>query len=269
MDFLRNLVQGALSAPSPARGDGLRLLQPRLASRFEPVASAAAVAEPPAPAPSPLVAPGAAAISVPAGPGAVSRAALSAAPVPDDGPRAARAETAGQSDPAASEAGALDFRVRRALRGVPASTIQPEAFSPRPAPEAPANDWANQPGAPAADARLSARADPSPAEATSSELMSSEAGRAPAPAEGRAATRGTLRAAVRAAPPDGRRNEPRPAPANGADAEPPEPVIQVTIGRIEVRAAPAGPAPARPAPTAPRMTLEDYIRKRNARGGDR
>jgi hypothetical protein len=47
-------------------------------------------------------------------------------------------------------------------------------------------------------------------------------------------------------------------------AEPP-PTIQVTIGRIEVRAAPPEPAPAKRAPRPPLMTLDEYLRQR--RGG--
>ncbi len=47
------------------------------------------------------------------------------------------------------------------------------------------------------------------------------------------------------------------------------PSIQVTIGRVEVRAAPSPAARSRPqAPTAPAVTLEDYLRQR-ATGGPR
>lgn len=42
-----------------------------------------------------------------------------------------------------------------------------------------------------------------------------------------------------------------------------EPVIQVTIGRIEVRATPAPRAPARERPAArPAVDLEEYLRQR-------
>lgn len=47
---------------------------------------------------------------------------------------------------------------------------------------------------------------------------------------------------------------------------PPAPTIQVTIGRIEVRAESSPPAH-RAAPAAPRLTLDEYLRQRN--GGDR
>jgi hypothetical protein len=52
----------------------------------------------------------------------------------------------------------------------------------------------------------------------------------------------------------------KPAPPPAAA----EPVIQVTIGRVEVRAAapPASPPPPRPAPAPPRMTLDEYLRAR-------
>ena len=47
-------------------------------------------------------------------------------------------------------------------------------------------------------------------------------------------------------------------------APPPQPTIQVTIGRIEVRAAPVPAASARPArPAAAKLSLEDYLRSRS------
>jgi hypothetical protein len=49
---------------------------------------------------------------------------------------------------------------------------------------------------------------------------------------------------------------------------PPMPTINVTIGRIEVKALPPAAAPPRPQKTAaPLMSLEEYMRRRNA-GGD-
>lgn len=82
----------------------------------------------------------------------------------------------------------------------------------------------------------------------------------PAPEPGRA-----LRVEVRPAPAAERRIAPRQV-AEAPPAAPP--TIQVTIGRIEVRAAPAPPA-ARPAPAAgPALSLDDYLRQRN-RGGSR
>lgn len=52
-------------------------------------------------------------------------------------------------------------------------------------------------------------------------------------------------------------------------AEPAEPVINVTIGRIEIRAAPGSPAPVRKSHVhkSPAMSLDDYLNKRN--GGAR
>lgn len=52
------------------------------------------------------------------------------------------------------------------------------------------------------------------------------------------------------------------------ESAPPPPTIQVTIGRIEVRAMPP-PAPSRPRVTTPpaRLSLEDYLRSRS--GGER
>ena len=50
------------------------------------------------------------------------------------------------------------------------------------------------------------------------------------------------------------------------DGAPEPPVVQVSIGRIEVRAVtPAGPAPPRPSAPAPAMSLDEYLRSR--RGG--
>jgi len=57
-------------------------------------------------------------------------------------------------------------------------------------------------------------------------------------------------------------------PEWGRDAAPPAPTIQVTIGRIEIRAMPSPTAPARgKGPAAPRLSLEDYLRLRG--GGAR
>lgn len=52
-------------------------------------------------------------------------------------------------------------------------------------------------------------------------------------------------------------------------AEPAEPVINVTIGRIEIRATPGSPAPVRKSHVhkSPTMSLDDYLNKRN--GGAR
>jgi hypothetical protein len=65
-------------------------------------------------------------------------------------------------------------------------------------------------------------------------------------------------------------------PAPGADqtdasaAADPEPVVRITIGRVEVRAAapppPAVPAPRRPAPKTDALPLHDYLRGRRSSG---
>ncbi len=69
--------------------------------------------------------------------------------------------------------------------------------------------------------------------------------------------------------------QPEIAPARPRDAAPrqeaepgPAPVIQVTIGRIEVRAAPAPTRPERPRAAPAAMTLDEYLRKRS-NGGSR
>jgi hypothetical protein len=50
-------------------------------------------------------------------------------------------------------------------------------------------------------------------------------------------------------------------------AAPPPPVIHVTIGRVEVRAAPPRPLAAAPAPrpAAPKLSLDEYLRSRRGR----
>jgi hypothetical protein len=51
------------------------------------------------------------------------------------------------------------------------------------------------------------------------------------------------------------------------EAPAPEPVIQVTIGRIEVRATPPAVQPPRPRPVAQTgVSLEEYLRRRSRRG---
>jgi hypothetical protein len=58
--------------------------------------------------------------------------------------------------------------------------------------------------------------------------------------------------------------EPAPSPAR---REAPAPTIQVTIGRIEVRATPAAKAPVRERPAAPSsLSLEEYLRQRSKGG---
>jgi hypothetical protein len=59
--------------------------------------------------------------------------------------------------------------------------------------------------------------------------------------------------------------QPAPPPAR---REAPAPTIQVSIGRIEVRATTASKAPARERPSAPAaVNLDDYLRRR-AKGGE-
>ncbi len=68
-------------------------------------------------------------------------------------------------------------------------------------------------------------------------------------------------------PPAGRRGGDEAGEAAGeADAWPPQaPTVHISIGRIEVRAAPvASQPPARPpAPVRPRLSLDEYLRRRN------
>ncbi len=62
-------------------------------------------------------------------------------------------------------------------------------------------------------------------------------------------------------PPRVIRERPRPAASTAVAAEP---VIEVSIGRIEVRALTSAP-PARPASRNSAMTIDDYVAKRKAK----
>jgi hypothetical protein len=64
------------------------------------------------------------------------------------------------------------------------------------------------------------------------------------------------------------RHRPEPAPFNAAFVtHDPEPVVNVTIGRIEVRAVPPQPGATRPRSQGPTpLSLEDYLKQR---GGER
>jgi len=57
------------------------------------------------------------------------------------------------------------------------------------------------------------------------------------------------------------------APRSARDTQPAEPAVRITIGRIEVRAAPPPPPPPRPSErTAPQaLSLEDYLDRRHGR----
>jgi hypothetical protein len=56
----------------------------------------------------------------------------------------------------------------------------------------------------------------------------------------------------------------RPLPVEAARTPERAPVVQIHIGRIEVRAVtPSSVAPARPVSHAPKLTLEDYLHQRN------
>jgi hypothetical protein len=86
----------------------------------------------------------------------------------------------------------------------------------------------------------------------------------PAGAFGAAPIRQSLVARVAPAPlrlGDGAHPLARPRSAAG-DQAPAAPRIEVTIGRIEIRAA-TSPAPPRTAPRVPSMSLDDYLAKRS------
>jgi hypothetical protein len=61
--------------------------------------------------------------------------------------------------------------------------------------------------------------------------------------------------------PAARRAPPLPAREPSVEAPPPEPVINVTIGRIEIRATNAPAPPKRTAAATPALSLDDYLNK--------
>ncbi|HEX3530697.1 MAG TPA: hypothetical protein VH988_26840 [Thermoanaerobaculia bacterium] len=61
----------------------------------------------------------------------------------------------------------------------------------------------------------------------------------------------------------GPRQDFSPAAWTADDRAEPEPTIEITIGRIEVKAPPPPPAPRpRPARPGPRVSLNEYLRRR-------
>ena len=63
---------------------------------------------------------------------------------------------------------------------------------------------------------------------------------------------------------------PRPTvlePAQPSVSKPAEPVVHVTIGRVEIRAVSTPPSPKRAAPSKPALSLSDYLQRRNGRRG--
>ncbi|NML46843.1 hypothetical protein HHL11_24070 [Ramlibacter sp. G-1-2-2] len=79
-----------------------------------------------------------------------------------------------------------------------------------------------------------------------------------APARTTSATPSRAVLMARAAQPPAARRDPAPASAQPAP-------VQITIGRVEVRAVPAAQPdrPRAPAPAAPRLSLDEYLRRRN------
>lgn len=120
--------------------------------------------------------------------------------------------------------------------------------------------------------RIVSLAAPPPTQAVS---LSTEAAprRRPPELESRTVVRAALpQTGPAAATPVVARPQVRPYPEPGlpsaaSPAAKPEPTIQVTIGRIEVRATPAASPPKKQTPTAPMLSLADYLRQRN--GGAR
>lgn len=56
-------------------------------------------------------------------------------------------------------------------------------------------------------------------------------------------------------------------PARMSSEKAPEPVVHVTIGRVEIRAVSAPPVPKRAAPSKPALSLSDYLDRRNGGRG--
>src|SRR5258708_11441458 len=121
------------------------------------------------------------------------------------------------------------------------------------------------PAAPAPDTRLVRRSDDAPP--ATRHQPREDAAQPPPPRPD--ATRDirerviTRREAMPAPPP--RTTRPRPRAAAAEPAASPEPVIHVSIGRVEVRAVTARETPQRTPKRSPVMTIDDYVAKRNAK----
>jgi len=158
-------------------------------------------------------------------------------------PRAPGGGTSPATPPGSGAAAAPHLRPAAAERSRPSRT-------PAPVPSAPPS--------PSGDPR--ARAAPLPAVPGAEGAPPTPAGSAPGPREPLLPSRPKVSPASHQPPVAG--------PRRGA-AAPPETVIRVTIGRVDVRAVPPARPPAREARAAPqpRLTLEGYLERR--RGGRR
>lgn len=101
----------------------------------------------------------------------------------------------------------------------------------------------------------SAEAAMSPRRAVSVETVTAESEDAPTLSETPGRRPAVIVRAAPAPPPAARPSEPV-----ARETPPPAPTIQVTIGRIEVRAAAPAPRAASARPTPPKLTLEEYLR---------
>jgi hypothetical protein len=154
---------------------------------------------------------------------------------------------------------------RTTLDPVPVAATQPGTGAPAPARHAPPRD----PIPPVRSNLPAATADGGSAPAHREAVARGEP--AAPPARPRVTAPATPAAAQPAiAPPIANPLSPRTVAARAQAAEPPRPVIHVTIDRIDVRTptAPArAPAPAKPRAAAPSVSLADYLRGSARRGG--
>lgn len=240
MNFLTRLIQRNL----PATQSQLPVLEPRLPSRFEPLAQADALAAvervvfhdpPPTTRPAEIM--------------ARRESRQAASQQPSQQPLPTQDEQAQKLDPSVSA-------IRSALDSARA-TIQPVA-SPITRPSEPQLARATNDADERPQAGTSPPGTTRPADAPHMmiQLIDTPAA-APSP-------KPTVRPEVRAAP-----AQPEPSLTESReDAPAVEATIQVTIGRVDVRAVMASATPpARPAPRPNKLSLEDYLRGRN--GGAR
>ena len=154
---------------------------------------------------------------------------------------------------------------RTVLHPVPVTAAQPGTGAAAPARHAPPRD----PMPPAQPNPPAAKVDGASAPARREAVARGEPAVPPArPRAAASATPAATRPAI--APPIANPLSPRTVAARAQAAEPPRPVIHVTIDRIDVRtpAAPArAPAPAKPRAAAPSVSLADYLRGSARRGG--
>ncbi len=270
-DFLSTLIARA-RGDAPGEGPA-SLIQPRPLARFEPasaagwdalslsVESGAEAPARPAPGDGPSLAPPAPQPQADIGP------ADQAAPEPP----ATQPPPRHAPQPAARERQPSELPVPAAAESAPAP-LAAQPLTPQRPPAPPSGEEARPSRPPAAPgpaenpAPAPPRVQPAQTIVQQSERQTSLPAATAPPAE--KTTR--LEPALSAPPANGLQPALSPPPPTSAQppAAGPEPVINVTIGRVEIRAVAAPPPPQRTPRTEPAvMSLEDYLRRRREKGG--